>query len=81
MSGSGLNIQSDRQMRYDNMCHKKLVNQQKVDRTLRLLRRSELMETISNEVSRELSMHRVEKNNMVMRNQGADSKRSKSTFV
>lgn len=81
MSSSSLNIQSERQARYDRMCHKKLVNQQKVDRTMRVVRRSELMETISHDVSRELSTLHTEKNGMVTRNNCVNRNNSKYTFV
>lgn len=75
MSGNSLNNQSERQIRYDNMCHRKNVNQQKMDRTIRQLRRSEMMENVSKEVSNELSSIYIEKSGMVTRNQSITNRR------
>ena len=75
MSGNSLNKQSERQIRYDNMCHKKIINQQKMDRTMRQLRRNKMMENISKEISNELTTIYIEKSGMVTRNQSIRSKR------
>jgi hypothetical protein len=49
---SSLNIQTDREIRYTQRAEKKRVEQQKIDRSSRALKRNQ---DISNEVSREIA--------------------------
>lgn len=51
----GLNMPTHRQVRYDNRCHLKEIEQQNKDRVKRLEKRSELRDCIRQEVSQEIS--------------------------
>jgi Fic family protein len=75
-----LNTQTDREVRYEKRQHKKLINQQNMDRTMRLEKRNEpvsrqVAKDISDEVRKEISIVAQKRRDAPVRN----STRSTST--
>ena len=56
MPGSSLNTQTDREIRYEQRCQQKRVQQQKMDRNFRAEKRDNMLTDISNEVANEISL-------------------------
>ncbi len=56
MPGSSLNTQTDREIRYEQRCQQKRVQQQKMDRNFRAEKRDNMLSDISNEVANEISL-------------------------
>ena len=56
MPGSSLNTQTDREIRYEQRCQQKRVQQQNMDRNFRAEKRVNMLSDISNEVANEISL-------------------------
>jgi hypothetical protein len=68
-----LNTQTDREVRYEKRQHKKLINQQNMDRTMRLEKRNEpvsrkVAKDISDEVRKEISIVAQKRRDVPVRN-------------
>ena len=56
MPGSSLNTQTNREVRYEQRCQQKRVQQQKMDRNFRAEKRDNMLSDISYEVANEISL-------------------------
>lgn len=64
---TGLTLQTERENRYEQRCHKKRIDQQNMDRTKRLENRCELRTEIMREVRNEISVLAQKKMNEQLR--------------
>jgi hypothetical protein len=68
MPGSGLNYKSNREVRYEQRCQKKRIEQQNIDRNMRAEKRIDMIGDVSKEVTNEIAMIKSTRREHLCRN-------------